>query len=87
MSCKIIIIGDPSQKLLQFALANQFEIEICPPEKVDSLESNLLYSERRSISRSLDILAEECKLNEIKIANTRYPTKQDRRNWRKFNKN
>jgi len=88
MSAKIIIIGEASEKAIKFALENNFEIVMCNEISAIELERGLIIDGINNKPMSYeDILTdsiEPIKSPYYKPDNR--PTKEDRRNWRKYGK-
>jgi len=82
MGGKIIIVGEPSDKLLQFALQEHFEVVICPTvEEAEKLDDLLIYTD--PIVKTFEKF-HEGDLKADQIFQPKRPTKADRRNWRKY---
>jgi len=84
MGGKIIIVGEPSDKLLQFALQQHFEVVICDSvEEAEKLDDSLVYTD--PILKTLEF--EKFQVDDLKadyFFQPKRPTKADRRNWRKY---
>jgi hypothetical protein len=89
MSTPIIVLGEATPALLKFALENDFEVIICKENLLaKELDEKLLYhQELIAHSKTLDIYAMPI-IDEEYISRQfpQSPTKEQRRNWRKYGK-